>query len=68
MTNSIRRYGTASLLGDGEAWKASETLGLAWKAIFGSPRWLETERWEGSAREAGRPVRRGDGGQESEPS
>lgn len=68
MTNSIRRCDTTSLLSQGEVWNLPGTLAMACKAIPGCIAWLEAQRWEDVVRKAGRPVSRGDGWQESEPS
>ena len=57
MTNSIRRGVTTSLLIHGEVRNSSGTLKLACKAMPGYTAWLEAERWEGVARQAGRPAR-----------
>ena len=45
-----------SLLIRGEVWNLPGTLYLAWKAMLGRITWLEAERWEVIARQAGRPV------------
>ena len=48
--------------------KFTDHAGVADKAMVGRMLWLEVERPEGKAQEVGRPGRRGDGAQESEPS
>ena len=62
MTNSIRRGVTTSLLIHGEVRNSSGTLKLACKAMPGYTAWLEAERWEGVARQAGRPAVEVNGG------
>jgi hypothetical protein len=48
--------------------KLTDHAKVAAKAMVGRMLWLEVERPEGKAQEVGRPERRGDGAQESEPS
>ena len=52
----------------GRSLKRTDHATVAAKAMIGYILWLEVERPEGMAQEVGRPGRRGDGVQESEPS
>ena len=68
MTNSIRRDVTASPPAKGRSLKLTGHAGVAAKAMAGGITWLEVERPEGEAQEVGRPGKRGDVTQKSEPS
>jgi hypothetical protein len=48
--------------------KLTDHAVMAAKAMIGRITWMETERWEGMAKEVGRPARCGDIVQDSEPS
>ena len=56
MTNLIRRDAVASLRGKGRSPEQPRALKAKGEATFGRLTWLRTERREGEAEEAERPV------------